>query len=214
MEALQRILSADLKASSCRLRYSIGALGAGLRYRRRAGVGVSSSGNGRLSSVYCGVIESMDRVRKSSALTGAVKLENERAADLRTRNDAVRLDFREDFDRAELTVSFPEFLSSSNFESVTGIIRSSRLSTSVWSGWSCPHSSGGGDESVFTLRSPANLRLEMSGVDGWLKDELDSSSVSRDGIDSLDIDIDKGLFLASPPKRGASSSDSSGGLRR
>jgi hypothetical protein len=44
----------------------------GFRYRRKAGVGASFSGSGRFSSVNCGLIDRIERVKKSSgwALSG------------------------------------------------------------------------------------------------------------------------------------------------
>ena len=68
----------------------------GLRYLRRAGSGISSEGAGRRSSVNCGVIERMERVRNSSRWTAI--LEKDCAADLSTRIDAVRFDLNENLD--------------------------------------------------------------------------------------------------------------------
>lgn len=78
---------------------SIGALVVGFRYRRRAGVGVSSSRGGIRSSVNGtrGSIEMIDRVKKSSGVTiGVVRAEKDRAADLRAFNEAVRFDLKAD----------------------------------------------------------------------------------------------------------------------
>ena len=72
-------------------------------------MGTSSRGRGRLSSVQSGVIDSIDRVRKSSGcIRGAEKCENDRAADLRTRREAVRLDLKDTFRCSEPEVETDE----------------------------------------------------------------------------------------------------------
>ena len=93
---------------------SIGALVVGLRYRRRAGVGVSSSSGGIRSSVNgtCGSIEMIDRVRKSSGvIIGGERLENDLAADLNAFNEAVKLDLKADL-RLRVSSSMLAFLPS------------------------------------------------------------------------------------------------------
>lgn len=77
----------------------MGAFVVGLRYRRSAGVGVSSSRGGIRSSVKgtCGSIEIIDLVRKSSGvIIGVVRAENDFAADRKARNEAVRFDLKAD----------------------------------------------------------------------------------------------------------------------
>jgi len=72
----------------------------GFKYRRRAGVGVSSNLGGIRSSVNGtrGSIEMIDRVRKSSGvIIGAVRLESDFAADRSAFNEAVKFDLNADF---------------------------------------------------------------------------------------------------------------------
>ena len=63
-------------------------------------MGVSWSRGGIRSSVNgtCGSIEMMDRVRKSSGvIIGAVRLENDLAADLNALSEEVKFDLKADF---------------------------------------------------------------------------------------------------------------------
>ena len=87
----------------------------GFRYLRKAGSGMWTDGSGRRSSVNCGELSNRDPARWSFCrITGAVKLENDAAADLRIRREAVRLDLNDDLDFVDnraspvkLPVSFP-----------------------------------------------------------------------------------------------------------
>ena len=108
---------------------SIGAFVVGFRYRRRAGVGISSSRGGIRSSVNgtCGSIEIIDLVRKSSGVTmGAVRVENDLAADANTRKEAVRLDLKADLRGLSTSISsscsgFVKALKSSSSNSMSGV---------------------------------------------------------------------------------------------
>jgi len=82
----------------------MGAFVVGLRYLRKAGVGVSSRRGGIRSSVN-GTLGSMviiDRVKKSSGvIIGAVRLEIDFAADRRAFRDAVKFDLNADLRRED-----------------------------------------------------------------------------------------------------------------
>lgn len=81
---------------------SIGALVVGLRYRRNAGVGVSSNLGGIRSSVNGtrGSIVMIDLVRKSSGvIIGVVMLDIDRAAARSAFNEAVKFDLNADLRR-------------------------------------------------------------------------------------------------------------------
>jgi len=82
-------------------------LGDGLRYLRRAGVGVSLY-SGLFSSVlYWGEMERMERVKKSSGwVRGADRPVNVLAADRRTLNEAVRLDLNGSLEKALSFLTF------------------------------------------------------------------------------------------------------------
>jgi hypothetical protein len=133
--------------------------------------------------------ERSERVRKSSGGTlGAVKLENDFAADLSAWSEAVRFDLN-DLNRMDAL---------GGVATIPGIGMSQVTSQSLgvkWSnGWSRMQSSFGGDCTSFSLRSGAGFLPIELGVDGLLHDDAtDRSSVSVDGIegsDSLETDLD------------------------
>lgn len=180
----------------------------GLRYLRKAGSGTSSVRTGRRSSVYCGEMESMDRVRNSSLCM--VMLEKDRAADLSTLIEAVKFDFNEDRNSDTGTFISGFIVSVSHISERSAILR---LSSSCMGdrGWSRPQSSTSDSESDFKRRS----RLaERPGVEGWLTDSGDSRSMSSDGIESVESERkdESGAMVLSLPRLQLSGSDSSGGL--
>ena len=133
--------------------------------------------------------ESSERVRRSSGGTlGAVKLENDFAADLSAWSEAVRFDLN-DLNRMDALGGVATI-------SEIGVSLTTSQSSGVkWSnGWSRMQSSFGGDCTNFSLRSGAGFLPIEAGVDGLLHDDAtDRSSVSIDGTegnDSLETDLD------------------------
>lgn len=196
---------------------SIGALVVGFRYRRSAGVGVSSNRGGMRSSVNGtrGSMEMIDRVRKSSgSIVGVVRFESDLAAERNAFSEAVRFDLKADLRRGD---------SSSTTEGVNNT--SSFLS---WGRWNTRKSSSSksisgeergsseGEATECILRASKGLRFRGLGVITELYEGEASlrESPSSEGIDSLDmvlVDItDSWPFSLSF----TSSSRSSGGLSR
>lgn len=94
---------------------SMGALVVGFRYRRSAGVGVSSRRGGMRSSVKgtAGSMEMIDLVRKSSGvIIGVVMLDSDFAAYRSALREAVRFDLKADL-RGGAATSMNESCSSS-----------------------------------------------------------------------------------------------------
>ena len=111
---------------------SMGAFVVGLRYLRRAGVGVSSSRGGIRSSVKgtFGSIEIIDLVRKSSGvIIGAVRLDSDLAADRNALSEEVRLDLKADLRRgASMTI----WASFSPLRGVWNTLKSSSSTSISW----------------------------------------------------------------------------------
>ena len=200
---------------------SIGALVVGFRYRRRAGVGVSSSLGGIRSSANGtgGSIDTIDRVRKSSGMIiGLVRLENDLAANLRAFKEAVKLDLNADFRlgiSSSTSVSWPS-LSCAFSKTLKSNSSKSISDPDLDRGWSCAALSPGGDESENNLRVGKDL-LPRDGVMSELRDSDDPliELLSKDGIDSLDmVLVDASEALPACISRRSSWSNSSGGVRR
>jgi hypothetical protein len=156
-----------------------------------------------------------DRVRKSSGWTeGVAKVETECAADLIARNDAVRLDLKVEPRRGKDPNEADRFAGVDS--GVTGSLSSlismtSQSSSSVSSkGWSEAHSS---EWEYRGCRLSSGL-FWLPGVGGRGRLDGDARPCSRDGIESLDIDLrDNGLSCSDSLPISLSLS-SSGGLRR
>lgn len=161
----------------------------GLRYRRSAGVGASTRRGGILSSVNgtFGSIDMMDLVRKSSGvIIGVVRLENDFAADLKARSDAVKFDLNADLRRGGST-PVVSCWSLGKSDGLWKTLKSSSSTSTSDKGWSC------------RVSSPANVGwyllvgkdllplelgviIELGGVDASLRE-----ASSKDGTDSLDV---------------------------
>jgi hypothetical protein len=197
----------------------MGAFVVGFRYRRNAGVGVSSSRGGMRSSVKgtCGSIVIMDLVRKSSGvIRGVVSDENDFAAERKARSEAVKFDLKADFRGMGIaSVDILDLLSgwSCGFWK-TRKSNSSMLIAGDNNGWSSRLASVTGSEGVRTLFHGDDLRPREPGVTRELRDGEASlmHSSSSDGIDSLDTVLAD--IRDSCPLPANSSSNSSGGHSR
>lgn len=183
----------------------------GFRYLRNAESGGSAHGNGRRSGGNLDSSERLARVGDSFRdAVGVVRLENNRAADLKRRKEAVRLDLREGLVGGRSLTSLGSRCSGLKLDA------SSRSGYITSRGWSVLESSGRDEEMLFDLRprDPWLLHV-MPGVEGLLDVSADSVSVSSDGIDSLESDRndDRGSSAVFPlPTLEAYSSMSCGGL--
>ena len=138
----------------------MGALVVGLRYRRRAGVGVSSSRGGMRSSVNgtCGSIEIIDRVRKSSGvIMGIVRPEIDLAAMLKALSEDVKLDLK-----ADLRLGSSRWLLAFFPVDTCGLSKALKSSSSMSisradKGWSFEPFSLGGDETDRKRRTGNDL---------------------------------------------------------
>lgn len=143
-----------IESASCScIDSSVGEMGAGcgFRYRRSSAEGVPVICFGRISLVNFG--DNRDLVSRSSGGTlGAVKFENDFAADLSAWKDAVRLDLN-DLNRSEETVGG---VTTSGISIVSRSSQSSGWNCS--NGWSKMQSSFGGDETILSRRSDNDLR--------------------------------------------------------
>jgi hypothetical protein len=138
-----------------------------------------------------GSIEIIDLVRKSSGvIIGAVRDEIDLAADLKAFSEAVRLDLKADF---RFGVSRPGgglFSSFGGGFSNTLKSKSSKSSSApAIDNGSSASGSPGGDNNGCSLRLGNDLRPRDPGVMTELNEGEDPSidSLSRDGMDSLDI---------------------------
>ena len=181
-------------------------------------MGVSSKRGGMRSSVNGtrGSMEIIDRVRKSSgSIIGAVKLENDFAADRNAFNEAVKFDLKADLRRGDSSSTTEGvMISSVDLSMVLWKTRKSNSSKSISDedkGWSSE-----GDDIDCSLRGKVGLRFLGLGVIIELYEGEASlrESPSSEGIDSLDIVLvdmtDSWPFSLSL----ISSSWSSGGLSR
>jgi hypothetical protein len=177
----------------------------GLRYRRSAGSGTPWNPFGRISLVKRE--EKRERLSISSeGILGAVKFENDLAADFRAFRDAVRFDLKVDFG----------LIVRSGWGVKLGY--STYVSTGVdgRSGWSS-HSSVGGEDTSFSLLwfSPKNRRLDKDGSDGELIVDMVLLAASNDGVDAMESletdrdDMKPGSFSSSASFRLISSSSPS-----
>lgn len=162
----------------------------GFKYRRSAGVGVSSRRGGILSSVNGtrGSSVMIDLVKKSSGrMVGAARLEMLFAAERRARREAVRLDLNADLGLGDGVSSFLSFAS--------GLVktRKSSSSTSIGSesGWSVTISKGGEFAGLLScfLVGVTRRRPRKEGVRGKPEDSEASpleESISE-GVESEDM---------------------------
>jgi hypothetical protein len=126
-------------------------------------------------------------VRKSSGvIIGAVRLENDRAADLKAFNEDVKLDLKADW-RLGASNSISGFFSSFSCGRWKTLKSSSSTSMSgTDNGWSSDPLSLGGDETCCSRRTGNDLLPRELGVmregDASLMD-----SSSNEGMDSLDM---------------------------
>ena len=144
----------------------------------------------------------------------AAKAETDWAAERILRKEAVKLDFRYDFDLARGEGAEGTRLKLSSAEASSSILVSVRLGSSK--GWSSIQSSPiDVDRFLWRLSGLARRMCNDAGVASSLLELTDSLSVSRDGIDSVESDRadDLGPNLICIPNVSLSSSRSSGGLR-
>lgn len=162
---------------------------------------------GRISGGYGW--EKNERVSKSSCgMLGAVKFENDFAADFNALSEAVKLDLNADFC---LTARF------GLCGNVWFILEKVSVEVGVCRGWLSRQLSAGGDDTTFSVRIAKCLRLRYDGVCGALKLDTVLCAASSDGANDgvveamLSLDTDRednkaGSFSSSNPASRLSSS--------
>lgn len=194
----------------------MGALVVGFRYRRKAGVGMSSSRGGMRSSVKgtLGSMAMIDLVRKSSGvIIGVVRLEIDLAADRRARSDAVRFDLKADFCRGAGKIS------TFSLPLPSGFLKTLKSSSSISStgsnnGWSAMLSPGG-EEIGSSFRVGKDRLPREDGVTGnpGGSEASPMEPSMREGTESVD-NVRPDRYDGDPVSlsKGSASVRSSGGL--
>lgn len=140
---------------------------------------------GRISLVNLG--DNNDLVSMSSGgMLGAVKFENDLAADLRACSEAVRLDLND----LNLSDEAGDGVTGSGMSKLAMSSQSSGVKCS--NGWSNTQSSAGGDDTAFPRRSGSDLWYESGVLNSSQCEAKDGALVSKDGgivyRESLEMD--------------------------